>query len=101
MNFSGRLSTRSDMPNVVVELRRPVALDSSGPLIFVLTKYGFLNIIHAEMRNVSRIFEPPREVYEVPQLQHAYKGIKAYKDRVVCVYQNGLVRNMMLHEIKK
>lgn len=101
MNFGGRLSMRSDMPNVVVELRRPVALDSSGSLIFALTKYGFVNVIHSDMRNVSRIFEPPQDIYEVPQLQHAYKGIKAYKDRLVCVYQNGTIRNLLLHKIKK
>jgi hypothetical protein len=101
MNFSGRLSTRTDMPNVVVELRRPVALDSSGSLIFALTKYGFMNVIHSDMRNVSRIFEPPQEIYEVPQLQHAYKGIKAYKDRVVCVYQNGTIRNLLLQQISQ
>ena len=101
MNFGGRLSTRPDMPNVVVELRRPVALDSNGSLIFALTKYGFVNVIHSDMRNVSRIFEPPQDIYEAPQLQHAYKGIKAYKDRVVCVYQNGTIRNLLLQEISQ
>lgn len=101
MNFGGRLSTRTDMPNVVVELRRPVALDSNGSLIFALTKYGFVNVIHSDMRNVSRIFEPPQDIYEAPQLQHAYKGIKAYKDSVVCVYQNGTIRNLLLQEVNE
>jgi hypothetical protein len=101
MNFGGRLSTRPDMPNVVVELRRPVALDSNGSLIFALTKYGFVNVIHSDMRNVSRIFEAPQDIYEAPQLQHAYKGIKAYKDSVVCVYQNGTIRNLLLHEVNE
>ncbi|MBX9636528.1 MAG: hypothetical protein K2Q45_03145 [Nitrosomonas sp.] len=97
-NLSGRMSTRPEAPNTLLELRRPVALDSEGSLVFVLTKYGFINIIHADMRKVARILEPPYQIHTAPPLQHAYKGIRVFKDKFVCVYQNGIVRSTRLDQ---
>ena len=96
MNLSGSINPYNANPDVL-ELRRPVAVAGCGSLLFVLTKYGFVNVINCNARNVYRIFEPPKSTFEVPSLQHAYKGgIYAGTDYFVCVLHNGVVRRTEL-----
>lgn len=100
MNLSGSINPYNANPDVL-ELRRPVAIAGCGSLLFVLTKYGFVNVINCNARNVYRIFEPPKEVFDVPSLQHAYKGgIFAAPDHFVCVLHNGVVRRTELFKRK-
>jgi hypothetical protein len=77
---------------------RPVAHDSCGSLLFMLSKYGSIQILSTKTFDVVRQIEWPKEVPRPRclSLQHAYPGIKAYPERLVAVSQDGRIRNILL-----
>ncbi len=101
MSVCGSISNLSAANQLtVLPIDRPVSMDSCGALIVILSKYGFIKILSSIARQVAREFPPPAIGSRTPLLQHAYKGIKAFHDHIVCVYPSGLVRNLVLAKIE-
>lgn len=97
MTVCGTISNLSAANQLtVLPIDRPLAMDSCGALIVVLSKYGFIKILSSIARQVAREFPQPSVGSHTPLLQHAYKGVKAFHDHIVCVYPSGLVRNLVL-----
>lgn len=94
----GLLICRPSIPiPLFMDMDRPLAFDTCGSLIFVMTKYGGLKFFHKTMRKVVHCCEPvSQKQLRLNGIQHAYAGLKAFQDRVVCVYPNGVVRNYQL-----
>ncbi len=99
MQIGGILSNAKNAVPTFAPMDRPVAFDSCGALIFILSKYGFLKIISSLAGDVAREIPPPKTTSRSTILQHAYKGLKAFPDHVVCVYPNGMVRNLVLSSL--
>jgi len=77
-------------------MERPLAIDTCGDLIFVMTKYGAYQVYSTNVRKVLYQGAPvPQKLLEMGA-QHAYQGIKAYPEHIVCVYPNGVVRRITL-----
>lgn len=97
MGISGRISNmEAEDALTVLPIDRPVAMDTCGGLIFVITKYGLIKILSCLVRGVSREFPPPEGGARTVLFQVAYKGMKAYHDHLVCVYPNGIIRKISL-----
>jgi hypothetical protein len=82
----------------LIPTSRPMALDSCGGLIFVLTKYLSLDIYSMLAEQVRRTIKAPTAALNMraPTMQVAYAGIRAYEDYVVVLYPNGVVRRFAL-----
>jgi hypothetical protein len=78
---------------------RPLALAVCGTLLFVLEKYGTVQVFSTTARRVLFPFDPPSKLIEFGRnwpVQHHYQGVHAGGDRVVVVYPNGLTRIMTI-----
>ena len=100
MSITGIISNLNRF-TTVLPIDRPLAFDSCGSLICVLSKYGFLKVMSSLARHVAREIPAPQGMSRTATMQHAYKGLRAYTDHVVCVYPNGIVRNLVLSPQKK
>lgn len=86
---------------VLLYVDRPVGFDVCGSLIFVVTKYGGTKIFKMDARRMMHVFK------EVPQPRVAYKqliaygAIKAFPEHIVCLYPNGVVRQVTLARNKE
>jgi hypothetical protein len=97
MGISGRISNmEAEDALTVLPIDRPVAMDTCGGLIFVITKYGLIKVLSCLVRGVSREFPPPEGGARTVLFQVAYKGMKAYHNHIVCVYPNGIIRKIAL-----
>lgn len=81
---------------VLLNTERPLAFDTCGSLIFVLTKYGGYQVFNTNVRKVLYQGAPVKQDLLHTGAQHAYAGIKAYPEHVVCVYPNGVIRRITL-----
>ena len=77
---------------------RPMALDSCGSLLFVLSKYRTLDVYSFIAHQVRRSIDPPAGAppLRAPTMHTAYKGVRAYEGHVVVLYPNGVVRRLGL-----
>ena len=70
---------------------RLTGMDVCGTLVFALEKYGNIQVFSTSVRGVVFPFKAPKEPFETPLCLPHYASIKATTDRVVALYQNGLV----------
>jgi ribosomal protein L12E/L44/L45/RPP1/RPP2 len=93
----GTISNISDLDRTtILQVDRAVGMDTCGALVYIMSKYGFIKIMSSLARGVARHIPPPKLSLNTPILQHAYRGVKAFPERVVCIYPNGVVRNLIL-----
>lgn len=74
---------------------RPLHMAVCGTLIFVLEKYGSIQIFSTTVRKILFSFKPPKSEFTFAPSepkQHCYPAIYAGPERVVVVYPNMLVR---------
>jgi len=83
---------------VFVDMDRPIAYDTCGSLIAVMTKYGGLKIFHKKVRRLLYAAVPITQTkkHAINNVQHAYPGLKLFEESVVCVYPDGIVRKYQL-----
>lgn len=95
----GAVICRPNIPvPVFLDIDRPLAFDTCGGLVFVMTKYGGLKFFHKNQRGIVHACEPvsQKDKHIIGGVQHAYPGVRAFQNRVVCVYPDGTVRNYEL-----
>ena len=92
----GVVIAREKETPVIIDSPRPLAIDMCGTLIFVMTKYGNLQIFKADTRRVVHQIEPVPQKHRIDGIQHAYQGMRAFPEHMVCVYPNGVVRTISL-----
>lgn len=85
----------------IMSMDRPVAMDTCGGLIYVVSKYGFINVFDAYTRRVCHTFPPPESGAKTPLLQHHYQGLRATANTLWVVYPGGCVRSIKLGAEKK
>jgi hypothetical protein len=88
----------------VLRAERPLAMDVCGQLVYVLSKYGVIQIHQCNERGVmhgkmapakkDNSTTKPLQLY----IQHTYDGVRAFPDRVVAVYPDGMVRVVIMKE---
>ena len=85
--------------NRFIDIPRPIAIDTCGTLLFALSKYGMIKVFSTIADAVARDLPPPENIAPMcPSFQLTYAAIKAFHDRVVVVYQDGLVHVVYLTE---
>jgi len=95
----GVLVCRPTVPvPVFIDMDRPIAYDTCGSLIAIMTKYGGLKFFNKKVRRVMHACVPESQAGKcnINNTQHAYQGIKLFEKSVVCVYPNGIVRKYEL-----
>lgn len=84
----------------MLSMDRPVAMDTCGGLIYVVSKYGFINVFDMYTRRVCHTFPPPEASAKTPLLQHCYQGVRATPDALYVIYPGGCVRTIKLGKKK-
>jgi hypothetical protein len=85
----------------MINIDRPVAFDTCGGLIYVLSKYGMIKVFDAYTRRVCHEFPAPDEPSKTPFLQHCYQGVRAGADTLYVLYPEGRVRCIKLGKVGK
>lgn len=99
MALSGKLLPYISEEFTYLPTSRPLGVAICGTLIFVMEKYGSIQVYSTAARSVLFPFKPPKVPFKNDDVQYAYQAIDAsVSTRVVALYPNGLVRVM---EIKK
>jgi hypothetical protein len=89
--ISGRMTPYQTDGMTHLPSGRLTGMDVCGTLVFALEKYGNIQVFSSSVRGVVFPFKPPKEPFETPLCLPHYASIKATTDRVVALYQNGLI----------
>lgn len=89
--ISGRMTPYQTDGMTHLPSGRLTGMDVCGTLVFALEKYGNIQVFSSSVRGVVFPFKAPKEPFETPVCLPHYAGIKATTDRVVALYQNGLI----------
>lgn len=99
MALSGKLLPYISEQFTYLPTSRPLGVAICGTLVFVMEKYGSIQVYSCSARSVLFPFKPPKQPFKNDDVQYAYQAIDAsVSTRVVALYPNGLVRVM---EIRK
>jgi hypothetical protein len=80
-----------------VPLPRPLCAGMCGTLLFVVDKYGGVQLLSTVVRHVSFPFRPPPEPFAVvPDAPFYYGALHAAPARVTCLYPDGTLRILEL-----
>lgn len=74
------------------EFLRPVSVGTCGSLIVLLNNTAHINVMSMFVSNTVRTFGKPEKYNECPHLQYAYDGVRVFRDKMVFLHQNGLIR---------
>jgi hypothetical protein len=75
---------------------RPLCAQVCGTLLFVLDKYGGIQLLSTVMRNVSFPFRAPERHVVVSDGQYHYAALHAAPARLTCLYPDGTLRILEL-----
>lgn len=98
MAVTGKLMPTISKDMVHLPIMRPLGMAVCGTLLFVLEKYGSIQIFSTLARNIVFPFKPPKHAPcgHDTMNQHWYDCVSADPEKVVVVYPNGLVKTMVL-----
>jgi len=82
--------------NKMMGMDRPVAMDTCGGLLYVVSKYGFINVFDMHTRRVCHTFPPPEASANTPLLQYCYAGVRATPDTLYVLHHGGTMRTIKL-----
>jgi len=74
---------------------RPLCAAVCGTMLYILDKYGPVQLLSTVMRHVAFPFKGPLQG-GAPSAQYHYAAVHAAPERVVCLYPTGLVRILEL-----
>jgi hypothetical protein len=88
---SGRLNPYLSEAMTHLPCARITGMDACGTLIFAAEKHGSIQIFSTVARCILFPFKPPKQPISPSSLPR-YSSIKASTDRLVVLYENGLIR---------
>jgi len=101
MGISGKLLPYISEQMTYLPTSRPLGMAICGTLLFVMEKYGSLQVYSTSARAVLFPFKPPKLEFKSTVPQYAYQAIHATPTRVTALYPNGLVRVLQIRKREK